>query len=79
MAKLYTGDMQEQEILENFILSQRAGETHYLCSEIATYILLEIGVYSAKIDVVIQPHPPSEEFRNIPSSRPCSCNLYHNH
>ena len=58
IAKPYTGDMREQEILENFILSQGAGETHYLCSEIATYILLEIGVYSAKINIVIQTPPP---------------------
>ena len=38
MAKLYTGDMHEREILENFVLSQKAGETHYLYSEITTYI-----------------------------------------
>jgi len=25
-------------MLKNFILSTRAGETHYLCSEITTYI-----------------------------------------
>ena len=37
MAKLYTGDMRELEIL-NFILSGSAGKTHYWCSETATYI-----------------------------------------
>ena len=37
MAKLPTGDMREREIHENFILSQRAGMTCYLCSE-TTYI-----------------------------------------
>ena len=38
MAKLYTGDMREREMLKIFILSQRAGKTHYLFSEAATYI-----------------------------------------
>ena len=38
MAKLSTGDMREREIHENFILSQRAGMTCYLCSETTTYI-----------------------------------------
>ena len=31
MAKLYTRDMRKWEILRNFILSQRAGKTYYLC------------------------------------------------
>ena len=38
MAKLYTGDMGEREIVKNFIFSQRAGKTHYLYSETATCI-----------------------------------------
>ena len=29
MAKLYTGDMREREILKSFILSQWTGKTHY--------------------------------------------------
>ena len=38
MAKLSNGEVCEREIHENFILSQRAGKTHCLCSESATYI-----------------------------------------
>ena len=38
MAKLYPRDMREREMFKNFILSQRAGKTHYLYSETATYI-----------------------------------------
>lgn len=38
MVKRYTGDMQERDVVKNFILSQSAGEIHYLCSETATYI-----------------------------------------
>ena len=39
MAELYTGGMGERrEMLKNFILSKRAGEAHYLCSETATYV-----------------------------------------
>jgi len=38
MAELYAGDSGESEMLQSFILSKRAGETHYLRSETATYI-----------------------------------------
>jgi len=38
MAELYTRDLRERETLENFVLSERAREGCYLCSETATYI-----------------------------------------
>jgi len=38
MAELYTGDLGEREMLENFILSKGVGEIRYSCSETATYI-----------------------------------------
>jgi len=39
MTELYTGSFEtEREVLENFILSERARETHYLRGETATYI-----------------------------------------
>ena len=36
--KLYTRKMCVQEILENFIQSQKARKTYYLYSEMATYM-----------------------------------------
>ena len=38
IGKLYTGDMRERETLQNFFLSQRAGEAHCLCSGTIAYI-----------------------------------------
>ena len=38
MAKLYTGNLREREILQNIILSQSAEESHCLCSGSTTYI-----------------------------------------
>lgn len=39
MTELYTGGMGEKgEMHKNFILSKRAREAHYLCSETATYV-----------------------------------------
>jgi len=38
MAELYTGDLRAREMLKDFILSERSGVSHYLCSKPATYI-----------------------------------------
>jgi len=38
MPKIYTGDKREQEMLKNFVLSQRVRNTNYLYSETATCI-----------------------------------------
>lgn len=37
MPELYTGDLRAREVLKDFILSERAGVSHYLCSKPATY------------------------------------------
>lgn len=38
VAKLYTRDMREREIIKNFNLSKGTGEIYYLCCETETYV-----------------------------------------